>query len=60
MLPTQAGEAVLTLCTHYGFNSVKCTYHVTGTGKAESNYEEKKKIVEYWQTEYVMKVIIGD
>ena len=30
-----------------------------GTGKSESNYEEEKKRVEYRQTEYIMKIIIG-
>ena len=32
---------------------------VTGTGKSESNYEKEKKRVEYRQTEYIMKIIIG-
>ena len=32
---------------------------VTGTGKSESNYEEEKKRVEYRQTEYIIKIIIG-
>ena len=32
---------------------------MTGTEKTESNYEEEKKSVEYRQTEYIMKVMIG-
>ena len=32
---------------------------VTGTGKSESNYEKEKERVEYRQTEYIMKIIIG-
>ena len=37
----------------------KCIWQVTGTGKAEGNYEEEKKSVEYRQAEHLMKVIIG-
>ena len=37
----------------------KCVQQVAGTGKTESNYEEEKNSVEYRQTLYMMKVIIG-
>ena len=37
----------------------KCAQQVTGTGKSESNYEEEKERVEYRQTEYIMKIMIG-
>ena len=37
----------------------KCIQQVTGTGKAEGNYEEEKKSAEYRQAEHLMKVIIG-
>ena len=57
MLPSQTKEVLLQLRTHYGF--VKVYERVRVTGKTKSNYEEEKKNVEYRQTEYIMKVIIG-